>query len=213
MKYRDFKIKKDTLEIIALTNEEFETLFYMDLSKDKRLAQVRDIFCFSCSTGLRYSDLDQLKREHIKNDEIRLTVKKTKELLTIPLNIYSNTILNRYASMMNPLPMISNQNLNYGVHELCKKAGINEPIEIVRFRGVKRESIIYPKHELISMHVGRKTFVTLSLEKGMTAEEVMACTGHKSYSSFKRYANVTEQRKKVVMTKAWGGLKNKLKAV
>ncbi len=213
-KYKDFKIKKENLEVIALTNEEFETLFYMDLSANKRLSETRDVFCFACATGLRYSDLYQLKREHIRNDEIRITVKKTKELLTIPLNSYSKMILARYEAMHKPLPVISNQNLNYAVKDLCQHAGIDEQIEIVRFRGAKREAITYPKYKLIGVHTGRKTFATLSLEKGMSAEEVMATTGHKDYKSFKRYVKISEQRKKVVMIKAWGGVKkSKLKAV
>jgi hypothetical protein len=38
----------------------------------------------------------------------------------------------------------------------------------------------------------------------MTAEEVMPVSGHTSYASFKRYVNITEQRKKEAMAKAWG---------
>ena len=214
-KYKDFKIKKDELEVIALTNEEFEKLFYFDLSDNKKLAQVRDIFCFACSTGLRYSDLDQLKRTHIKQDEIRLTVKKTKERLTVPLTPYSKAILAKYEAQHRPLPMISNQKLNEYVKELCQLAGITEQVEIVRFRGIKREAITYKKYELIGVHTGRKTFATVSLEKGMSAEEVMAITGHKDYKSFQRYVKVTEQRKKTVMLKAWGGELStvKLKAI
>jgi integrase len=214
-KYKDFKIKRENLEVIALTNEEFETLFYFDLTGNKRLSQVRDVFCFACSTGLRYSDLNQLKREHIKGDEIRLTVKKTKEYLSIPLTPYSKAILKKYKEAHRPLPIISNQKLNAYIKELCEKAGINEPIEIVRFRGATREAIVYPKYELIGVHTGRKTFATLSLERGMSAEEVMTITGHRDYQSFKRYVKVTEQRKKVVMLKAWGeGLSEvKLKAI
>ena len=214
-KYKDFKIKKETLEVIALTNEEFETLYYLDLSGSKKLAQVRDVFCFACTTGLRYSDLAQLKREHIKQDEIKLTVKKTKELLRIPLTQYSKAILSKYEAMHRPLPVISNQKLNDYVKELCEFAGIVEPIEIVRYRGTKREAITYSKHELIGVHTGRKTFATLSLEKGMSAEEVMTITGHKDYPSFKRYVKVTEQRKKKVMLKAWDGELSavKLKAI
>jgi integrase len=149
-------IKQDTLEVIALTNEEFENLYNYDFSNNKRLAQIRDVFCFACTTGLRYSDLFQLKREHIKNGEIRLTVKKTRELLTILLNSYSKSILPKYEGMLKPLPVISNQNLNYGVKDVCKLAGINEQVEIVRFRGTKREAITYPKYELIGVHTGRK---------------------------------------------------------
>ncbi len=49
----------------------------------------------------------------------------------------------------------------------------------------------------------------------MSAEEVMAITGHKDYKSFQRYVKVTEQRKKTVMLKAWGGELSaiKLKAI
>jgi integrase len=227
--YKDFKIKRESLEVIALTNDEFEKLYHLDLSGNKRLQQVRDVFCFACSTGLRYSDLEQLKREHIKEDEIRLTVKKTKEQLSIPLTPYSTAILNKYKDQARPLPVISNQKLNQylkGWDEdvkgkvkhnpgLCELAGINEQIEIVRYRGAKREAIVYPKYELIGVHTGRKTFATLSLEKGMSAEEVMSITGHRDYQSFKRYVKVTEQRKKVVMLAAWKNpkQKSKLKAI
>lgn len=229
-KYQDFKIKKENLEVIALTMKEFESLINLDLSDNKRLDQVRDVFCFSCTTGLRYSDLNMLRWEHIKEDEIRFTVKKTKELLTIPLTSYSVAILEKYKGMAKPLPVISNQKLNLylkGWDEkdekgkvkkhnkgLCEIAGINEPIEIVRYRGTKREAIVYPKYELIGIHNGRKTFASLSLEKGLSAEEVMSIGGWRDYKSFKRYVKITEQRKKVVMVKAWGGLKeNKLKAI
>jgi integrase len=203
-KYRDFKIKKENLEVIALTDYEFEKLFKLDLTGKKKLDHTRDIFCFACATGLRYSDLEQLRREHIKTDEIRIVVKKTKEQLTIPLNPYSHSILDKYKHQHRPLPMISNQKLNDYIKELCQFADINEAVEIVRFRGATREAIVYPKYELISVHTGRKTFATLSLEKGMSAEEVMTITGHRDYKSFKRYVKITEQRKKVVMRSAWG---------
>jgi len=202
--YRGFTIKREKLEVIALNETEFLALLNMDLTDNKRLAQVRDIFCFSCASGLRISDMQQLKREHIKRDEINLTVKKTKTELTIPLNGITSKILDRYKGHNKPLPLISSQKLNTYIKELCKKAEINEPIEIVRFRGSKRETITYPKYELIHLHTGRKTFCTLSLEKGMSAEQVMSISGHTDYASFKRYVNVTQKLKKVVMVKAWG---------
>ena len=211
-KYKDFKIKKESLEVLALTNDEFETLYHFDLSKNRKLDQVRDVFCFSCATGFRYSDLAQLKKEHIKDGEIRLTVTKTKQKLSVPLNPYSQSILDKYAAVHRPLPVISNQKMNEYIKELCKKAGINDPVQIVRFRGARREEKTYPKYEMIRVHTGRKTFATLSLEKGMSAEEVMKIGGWKSYASFARYVNITEKRTKVVMSKAWGSIQ-KLKAV
>ena len=216
--YRNFKIKKEVLEVIALTNDEFERLLNLDLFNDRKFEKVRDIFCMACTTGLRYSDLAQLRHEHIKDEQIVLTIKKTKERLVIPLTPYSKMILKKYRNQLHPLPKMSNQKLNDYLKGwvkkdkngnavkymgLCEMARINEPIEIVRFRGSKRETKIYPKYELIGVHTGRKTFVTLSLEKGMSAEEVMSISGHKDYKSFKRYVNITEQRKTVAMQKAW----------
>lgn len=202
--YRDFTIKKEKLEVVALTQDEFDKLRTIDLSVNKKLDRVRDIFCFSCATGLRVSDLLQLKREHIKGDEIKLVVTKTKRALTVPLNKISASILEKYKDQNKPLPIISAPKLNDYIKELCELAGIDDPVEIVRFRGAKREAITYPKYKLIHIHTGRKTFVTLSLEKGMSAEQVMAITGHTDYQSFKRYVDVTKKLTKVVMAKAWG---------
>jgi integrase len=210
--YKGFSIKREKLEVIALNESEFTALLNMDLSQSKRLEQVRDVFCFSCASGLRISDMQQLKREHIKSDYMGITVKKTKTELTIPLNRITSAILDKYKDQHKPLPLISSQKLNTYIKELCKKAKINEPIEIVRFRGSKRETETLPKHDLIHLHTGRKTFCTLSLEKGMSAEQVMSISGHTDYKSFKRYVDVTEKLKKVVMIKAWGDVP-KLKAV
>ncbi len=207
--YDQFKIKRESLEVIALTQTEFDALYSYDLSNNKRLDQVRDVFCFACVTGLRYSDLNQLRQTHIKSDNIVITVTKTKERLTIPLSSYSIHILKKYSGKQRPLPVISAQNMNIYIKELCGLVGIDDSVEIVRYRGAKREATVYPKYELISVHTARKTFVTLSLERGMSAEEVMSVTGHSSYASFKRYVKITEDRKKVVMIKAWGDSKER----
>jgi len=213
LNYKAFKIKSEKLEVIALEQPELDSLIELDLSNNKRLEKVRDIFLFACATGLRFSDVQQLKREHLDNEFINLVIKKTKTGLTIPLNTISANILDKYQSLSKPLPAISNQKVNEYIKEVCEMAEINKQIEIVRFHGKKKVTNTYPKFELISFHNARKTFVTLSLEKGMSAEEVMTISGHEDYKSFKRYVNITEKRKKVVMLKAWGEPKTKLKIV
>jgi len=201
--YKEYSVKKDRLEVIALTQKEFDALYALDVSSNPRLSQVKDIFLFSCVTGYRFSDLLQLKRDHIKQNEIRLTITKTKEPSIVPLTRISREILKKYEDRVLPLPMISNQKFNNYVKELCELAGIKDPVEIVRYRGAVRDSKIYPKHELVSAHTGRKTFVTLSLAKGIPAEVVMKVTGHSDYKSFKRYVEVDEGRKRDAMSRAW----------
>ncbi|PSL03874.1 site-specific integrase [Cecembia rubra] len=202
--WRAFKITRQTLEVIALTEKEFLTLYNLDLSNNKKLDKVRDVFCFGCATGYRYSDLNQLRRGHIYGMEIRLTVQKTQKPLMVPLNKYAYEILEKYKEMEMPLPVISNQKMNDYLKDLGKLAEINEPIEIVRYRGANKVVNIYPKYDLLTVHVARKTFATLSLEKGIPVETVMSVTGHSSYSSFQRYVKVTEERKRKEMARAWG---------
>ncbi|MBX3241040.1 MAG: phage integrase SAM-like domain-containing protein [Chitinophagaceae bacterium] len=214
--YQDFKVarKDSNFEVLTLTNEEFLTLFNFDLSDNKKLEKVRDVFCFSCATGLRYSDLAQLKREHIQHNTIRMTAAKTGQRLDIPLNPYSLAILEKYKDLHAPLPVISGQKTNKYLKELGELAGIDAPVEKVREYGISKKAIPFKKYELMSIHMGRRTFTTLSLEKGMAPQEVMALTGHTTFKAFKRYVDVTNERKKTVMAKAWGEVNdNKLKVV
>ena len=202
-KYRDYRIKREELEVIALSDSEFRLLYFFDFSKNKKYERVRDVFCFSCSTGLRFSDLLQLKREHINEIQIVLRVQKTKQILNIPLNKYAREILERYKENIHPLPVISNQKSNKYLKELCELAGLNRSIEIVRYKGAERKALTYPKYDLMSMHIGRKTFSSLSIFKGMSSEVTRAITGHKSYQSFLRYVRVAENEKQLAMSKAW----------
>lgn len=204
-KYESFKIRRETdLEVIALTRKEFDALYNLDLHKRKAWEQVRDVFIFSCVTGLRYSDINQLRREHIKEDHIDLTAIKTSHKTKIPLNPYSKAILKRYETDPKPLPVISNQRTNEHLGKICDWIGLNEPIEIVRKHGAQRVVNVYPKSDLIRFHSGRKTFASLSLEAGMSAEYVMKIGGWKDYKSFKRYMNLTDQSTMGAMAKAWG---------
>ena len=207
--YQDYKVsrKDSSLEVVTLTNDEFLTLYNYDFSENKTWERVRDVFCFACATGLRYSDLAQLKQEHIQYNTIRMTAAKTGQRLDIPLNPFSLAILEKYKSQHEPLPIISGQKTNKYLKELAKKAGIDAPVEKVREYGVKREADTYEKWELMSIHMGRRTFTTLSLEKGMAPQEVMALTGHTTFKAFKRYVDVTNERKKAVMAQAWGEVK------
>jgi integrase len=105
LSYKTFKFKfKGTKtadyqqNIIFLSWKELMHFVNLDLSKNKTLAQVRDIYCFCCLTSLRYSDIEHLKKSDFKTDEkgniyIELLTVKTDDKLTIELNKYAVAIL------------------------------------------------------------------------------------------------------------------------
>lgn len=205
--FRKFKAAEEDIEVIYLSKEELLQLYNHKFKSDK-LARARDIYVFSCVTGLRFSDLKNLKPSNIFEDEIRLNVTKTREKdLGIPLNNFSKSILAKYkGSRLYPLPMISSQNLNLYIKDACKEAKINSLVTITRYSGNKKIEETVPKHELITLHTGRKTFITNSLVLGIQTHTVKAMTGHRSDSSFRKYIHISTEEKQRQMQQTWDKL-------
>lgn len=200
LSFKKFKAKERDADIIYLTEDELFKLYDLDLSANFPLEAVRDVFCFGCFTGLRFSDIRRIRKANIKDGEINLVSEKTTEKLRVPLNQYSESILKKYNYS---LPVISNQKTNEHLKNLGKLGEINEPTIITRFQGVEEIQVKKPKYEFIGTHTARRTFVTLSLEKGMRPEVVMSITGHKEYNTFKKYIKLTSKVKNMDMKRIW----------
>lgn len=203
--YRDFVIKRQKLEVIALHEDEFYKVYNLDLSTNPRLDRVRDVFCFSCMVGYRYSDLAQFRRHHLKNeDTIVLTSEKVKKLLTTPLNSIAKAILAKYKDDERPLPIISNQKYNNYLTEVFQMAELNEKVETVRFRGAEKVTTVKPKWDLLTSHSGRKSFATMLLAKGVETQLIMELGGWSDFRSFQRYIKINEDMMRDAVQKAWG---------
>ena len=199
--FRSFRGKTYETEVIFLNENELMELYNIELD-DERLARVRDVFVFQCFTGPRYSDILSLKKEDIRAGTWNLRQQKTKNITQIPLNKYAISILAKYPD--NNLPVISNQKMNNYIKELCELAGIDDTITIVKYRGNKRIEETKKKFEIIGTHTARRTFITLSLRKGMKPEVIMKITGHKSYNMFQKYLKIADDHTRKEMFEAWG---------
>jgi site-specific recombinase XerD len=204
--FKKFKASERETEVICLTLEEFLAL-YNHKFKSSRLARVRDVFVFGCSTGLRFSDLASLQPSNIQGDFIVKNIQKTKENSMIPLNKYSSGVLARYKdSIHDPLPKVSAQKFNVYLKECCKEAGIDAAVTITKFSGGSRKTSSHPKYELMASHAARKTFATLSLLMGVPERVVRNITGHRKEENFKRYVNFTKEYEKKQMDEVWDKL-------
>jgi integrase len=200
------KLKKTRNRVVFLTKDELEKLKnYVAPEDRKNLERVRDVFLFQCCTGLRYSDVYNLRRCDVHEDYIDVTTIKTNDTLRIELNEESKGILERYANMTfendKALPVISNQKMNDSLHELCRLAGINEMVRKTYFRGKERIDEVKPKWELIGTHTGRRTFICHALSMGIPPEIVMKWTGHSDYKAMKPYIDVVDEIKAESMKK------------
>ena len=161
--FKKFKVLREDGELIYLTEQELMNIYYME-GLNEKLRVVRENFCFAAFTGLRFSDIQKLQLENIKEDYLEIRTEKTKEFQKIPLSPYAKQILIRNEGK---LPrQFSNQKVNDYLKDLGELAGINEQIHIVKYRGVEKVEFIEPKYKFICTHTARRTFVTVSLEKG-----------------------------------------------
>ncbi|MDR2009908.1 MAG: site-specific integrase [Bacteroidales bacterium] len=193
-------------EIIYLEWEELLELYSFKFPPAKTsLPAVRDVFCFCCFTGLRYSDVAKLKKSDVKKGYITVITQKTVDSLIIELNKYSKAILKKYENVGLPndmaLPVVSNVKMNENLKEMGKEAGLTTPQRIVYFMGNQRHEEVLPKYALLTTHCGRRTFIVNALRLGVPAEVIMKWTGHSDYKAMKPYIKIVDKLKASEMEK------------
>ena len=167
--------------------------------KKECLARARDVFCFMCWTGQRFSDTERIKWENIIEDENGkywdLVTQKTNERIKVPLVNHALEILDKYKDYPIPLPIISNQKMNEYLKDLGKEAELNHSEKIIRqYQGRKKELTV-PFYDVLTTHVARKSFITNSLILGVPERVVRDVSGHKDERSFRRYIKLADEYK------------------
>ena len=200
------KLKSTQKKIIFLTWDELNRLREFKIPSNKQaLERVRDVFLFQCFTGLRYSDVFNLRRSDIKGDHIEVTTVKTSDSLIIELNKHSKAILDKYKDVAfeddKVLPVITNQKMNDYLKELAELAGIDEPVRQTYYRGNERIDEVTPKYALLGTHAGRRTFICNALALGIPPQVVMKWTGHSDYKAMKPYIDIADDIKANAMSK------------
>ncbi len=200
------KLKNTPKKVIFLTWDELTKLRKYQIPSQKQyLERVRDVFLFCCFTGLRYSDVFNLRRSDIKENHIEITTVKTADSLIIELNNHSKAIIEKYKNIafqdQKVLPVISNQRMNTYLKELAELAEINEPVRETYYKGNERIDVVTPKYTLLSTHAGRRTFICNALSLGIPANVVMKWTGHSDYKAMKPYIDIADDIKANAMSK------------
>ena len=200
------KLKSTQKKIIFLTWDELNRFREFKIPSNKQaLERVRDVFLFQCFTGLRYSDVFNLRRSDIKGDHIEVTTVKTSDSLIIELNNHSKAILDKYKDVAfeddKVLPVITNQKMNDYLKELAELVGIDEPVRQTYYRGNERIDEVTPKYALLGTHAGRRTFICNALALGIPPQVVMKWTGHSDYKAMKPYIDIADDIKANAMSK------------
>lgn len=179
-----FSMAKKEVERTALTEHELRLLTIKAFATE-RLSIVKDIFLFSCYSGLAYADVQKLKRSEIVigmdgEKWIFTRRQKTDSSSRIPLLPAALEILNRYAEHPQcklagkVLPVLSNQKMNAYLKEIADVCGITKNL---------------------TYHIARHTFATtVTLSNGVPIETVSKMLGHRNLKTTQHYAKIMDKK-------------------
>lgn len=199
----NWKLKVNKTPFVYLSEVELQKLY--DLQElPEHLDNVRDWLIISCFCGQRISDFMRFnksmitKTKNAKNKNITLiefTQVKTKTNITLPLHKKVLDILKKRNGDF-PRP-ISSQKYNDYIKEVCKEAKLFEKVNgskiTINEEGYKRtESGMFEKWELVSSHIGRRSFATNNFGRIPTSL-IMSATGHTSEKMFLSYIQKTQR--------------------
>ncbi|MCC8094779.1 MAG: site-specific integrase [Tannerellaceae bacterium] len=182
--FDNFTFRFDKVDRGYLDIEELQTIMNQEFKTYKsRLEKVRDMFVFSCFTGLAFIDVKYLTHSHITKDNqgeywIRKPREKTNNMSSVPLLEIPLQIIEKYR--LHPeceskgilLPVPSNQRMNSYLKEIADACGINKNL---------------------STHVARHTFACLALANNITIDSISKMLGHTDIRTTRIYARVLDK--------------------
>ncbi len=185
------KIERAKAEKIYLTFDELEAIERKEFDNDY-LDNARDWLIISCYTGQRVSDFLRFTPDMIRIEKsqrlLEFTQKKTGKIMTVPLHNKVIQILEKRGG--NFPRQISDQRYNDYIKEVCKLTGLKSKIQggkqIETINGIRKVSGIYQKYELVTSHIGRRSFATNFYGKIPTTF-LIYITGHSSEAMFLNY--------------------------
>jgi len=182
--FANYKSKVKEVERVYLSEVEIQNIINKDF-KTERLSLVRDIFLFSCFTGLAYIDVKNLTKSHISigidGDKWIFTHRqKTESASKIPVLPVTQMIIDKYADHPQAinedklLPILSNQKMNAYLKEIAAVCEIEKEL---------------------TFHIARHTFATtVTLTNGVPIESVSKMLGHKNLRTTQHYAKVLDKK-------------------
>ena len=163
-----------------LTDEEILLIAHKDLGIS-RLELVRDIFIFSCFTGLAYIDVSNLTPDHIVTLGDKQWIMTQRQKTSVETNVLlldiPKAIIAKYGGKTyrngKLFPMLTNQKTNSYLKEIADICGIKKNL---------------------TFHLARHTFATMSLSKGVPMESVSKMLGHTNIRTTQIYARITNKK-------------------
>ena len=184
----DYKPTKVTLEL-----DELEHLRDYEFDNEK-YRKVRDAFIFMCATSFRYGDLITFSKAHVNGKYIVKTAVKTiknKAEYTIPITTTIEKLMKKYNYNFK---FYTQQPFNRYLKDLLREYSedTGRLKDVVRIKNIilgKETWEEKKKWDCISSHTGRRTFITLAIEKPISHNKIINMTAHLRVTTLNQYIN------------------------
>ena len=180
--FAEYKNKKEDKDRGYLLRRELEEIisYQCERRNDKLM---KDLFVFSCFTGLSYSDIKRLKYSHIQqffDDKqwIIIRRKKTSTSSNVMLMDIAKMIIEKYAGMTRDGKIFS-----VPCNTTCND-----------FLGRLSQAIPSLNEKKVTFHLARHTFATLFLSEGVPLESLSKMMGHKNIATTQIYAKILNEK-------------------
>lgn len=194
-----WSLKKEKTPFVYLTFEEINSIIGLS-ELPEYLDNARDWLVISCYTGQRVSDFMLFDKSKIRAEKeqnggeiklIEFTQKKTKQHIALPLHQQVVKVLEKRNGDF-PRPL-SDVKYNKYIKAVALKAGLIEEVEAYKLNAKINRKVkkFYPKHELITSHIGRRSFATNHYGE-IPTPLLMSATGHMSEKMFLNYIGKTQ---------------------
>lgn len=165
-----------------------QQLCHLDLSQNNPLALARDLFIFSyCTRGMAFVDIAHLKKSDIQNGMLYYTRHKTKQLLSVKIEPYTQSIINRYASPQREylFPLISTDHPDKAYQQYIQALNTQN-------RLLKALSALLPGHCHLTSYTPRHSWATIARNHNIPLSVISAGLGHTSEQTTQIYLNMLE---------------------
>ena len=204
------KLNKEKTEKIYLSLKEIDQIENTNIDKPY-LINAKDWLIISCFTGQRISDFMRFNKEMIRIEDgktlLEFDQQKTGKTMTIPLHSKVMLILEKYNG---DFPKrISDQKYNDYLKEVCKIAKLHQKVKGKKQINISKDPLekkvrrvegMYPKYELVTSHIGRRSFATNHYGKIPTSYLIYV-TGHSSEEMFLNYIGKSNKDIALELTK------------
>ena len=216
IKLKDFYSPSNITFDIYLKEDEINLIFNKEFEQDY-LDNARDWFIIGLRTGLRISDFLKLTTKNIIDGFIEKKTVKTSFPVIIPIHTQVKIILEKRKGKFPRL--ISDPKFNEYIKIVAEVAGIIEKVSGAKMCPIKTEvngkkkiifrkvKGIYPKNELVSSHICRRSFAT-NLYGKLDTLTIMKITGHTTESQFLSYIKITPREYAEKLKELWRKMEN-----